>query len=334
MHRKVEQLQLKRIKSKLFTAEYYEFEVEDKAIRYVISNSLSRRRTETLFDKEPTTAPWLETFKPGEVFVDIGANVGMYSIYAAVVSGANVYAFEPESQNYAELNKNIFLNGLHNQVKAYCMAMLDKEQVSQIMLSAFGPAFAHHDFEKSSWEKGEMQIGQLHVKDEERLPQGCISMPLDKLVADGSVPSPNHIKIDVDGFEHKVIEGMQKTLRNPGLKSVLFEVDFKLPESMKTLETLLSQGWTYSRDQLRTNRHEVLAWEQFEKRMTDRKGGQNFILYKDGLYDDYFAEFTQGFVPPHPHEEKPKAPEPVQIPVKQPFLHRVKSKIKSFRVAP
>ena len=62
----------------------------------------------TLFSKEPITLAWIDTFKDGETLYDIGANVGMYTIYAAVMRKANVYAFEPEALNYAELNKNIF----------------------------------------------------------------------------------------------------------------------------------------------------------------------------------------------------------------------------------
>ncbi len=68
---------------------------------------------------------WIAGFEAGEVLVDIGANVGMYTIWAAKTRGVTVYAFEPESQNYALLNKNIFYNQLGDRVHAYGVALSD-----------------------------------------------------------------------------------------------------------------------------------------------------------------------------------------------------------------
>src|SRR5262249_25167160 len=73
---------------------YREMKIDGKPLRYVESNRLSIKRLETLLSKEPTTIPWLDSFSSGDIFVDIGANVGMYSIYAAVLRDARVYAFE------------------------------------------------------------------------------------------------------------------------------------------------------------------------------------------------------------------------------------------------
>ncbi len=52
--------------------------------------------------------------------------------------------------------------------------------------------------------------------------QGCFATTLDALVADGVVPVPQHIKIDVDGLEHAVIRGAAATIADPGVRSVLF----------------------------------------------------------------------------------------------------------------
>ena len=57
--------------------------------------------------------------------MDNGANIGIYSIYAADFTGCHVFAFEPESLNYAEFNKNIFVNYLHERMAAFCMALSD-----------------------------------------------------------------------------------------------------------------------------------------------------------------------------------------------------------------
>jgi hypothetical protein len=56
---------------------YAEAEVDSKRLRLVQTNRLSLKRLQTLFKKEPTTIPWLDSFCAGEVFVDIGANVAV-----------------------------------------------------------------------------------------------------------------------------------------------------------------------------------------------------------------------------------------------------------------
>src|SRR4029450_11497484 len=125
--------------------------VDGKTLRYVESNRLAAKRVESLFAKEPTTIPWIASFQPGETFVGIGGNVGVYSIYGAVMTGCRVFAFEPESLNYAELNKNIFVNGLHDRISAFCLAMSDEEKIDYLNLGCFGEAYSHHDFGENTW---------------------------------------------------------------------------------------------------------------------------------------------------------------------------------------
>src|SRR4029450_4527251 len=88
--------------------------------------------------RNPQRFPGLESFQPGETVVDIGANIGMYTIYAAAFAGARVFAFEPDALNYAELNKNIFVNQLNDRVSAFCLALTDESKVDYLNLGAFG----------------------------------------------------------------------------------------------------------------------------------------------------------------------------------------------------
>ena len=64
------------------------------------------RNYATLFIKEPITIDWIRSFKKNNIFYDVGANVGMYSIFAALISDVKVYAFEPESNNFQTLMQN------------------------------------------------------------------------------------------------------------------------------------------------------------------------------------------------------------------------------------
>jgi FkbM family methyltransferase len=110
------------------------------SLKFHPPSPIVRSNIERLLTREPTTPPWIRSFEPHEVFIDAGANIGLYSVYASVVTGARVYSFEPEAQNYAELNKNIFINGLHETVTAYCVALTDhsalaKERAEKIAIA-------------------------------------------------------------------------------------------------------------------------------------------------------------------------------------------------------
>lgn len=282
-----------------------EFDVSGRIVRYVTTSRQSMKRARSLLTKEPLTIPWIETFKPDEVYVDIGANVGMYAIYAGVV-GARVFAFEPEALNYAELNKNIFVNDLHGRVTAYCMAITDEADVSVLHLSTFSFAGSHHDFAENWW-KTDRNIGGRQIERDKRPQQGCVSYSLDELVSRQVLPPPHHIKIDVDGFEHKVARGAANTFQRPELKTILLEVDFKIPESLQIVDHLRGQGWKVSDHQLRVNQHEYMPEGKIESLMSRGKGGANFIFFKDDSYFQFFEEFTHSFVPPNPVPAKQPA---------------------------
>ena len=80
--------------------------------------------------------------------------------------------------------------------------------------------------------------------------QGCVVSRLDDLIAEGATPVPTHIKIDVDGFEHKVIDGARRTLRNPAVKSLLIETNPALAEHRDMVEALRDLGFTYDEAQV------------------------------------------------------------------------------------
>jgi FkbM family methyltransferase len=261
-------------------------------LRYMTPTPLLRSRVETLLTREPTTPPWLRSFQCGDVFLDIGANVGLYSIYAALVAGARVYCFEPESQNYALLNKNIFLNGLHEQVTAYCLAASDEPGLSNLYLCTLAVGFGHHDFGASSW-KTDLHRGSVVYRKDQRLKQGALGMTLDALVESGALPVPNHIKIDVDGFEWKVLAGAAHTLSRPEVKSVLVETDFSIAENVDTIRYMAEQGWQFSQHQIRLFENEMLAPGELEARIKLCSGQQNFIYFRDGKnYFSLFEEFA------------------------------------------
>ena len=71
---------------------------------------------------EPETFEWIRRYlKTEEVLWDIGANIGVFSLYAALNKENNVLSIEPSAESYATLNANIRLNGLDKYIKALCL---------------------------------------------------------------------------------------------------------------------------------------------------------------------------------------------------------------------
>ncbi len=213
-----------------------------KKLRYAVPNRTTLWRVETLFTKEPSTIAWLSGFATDSVFLDVGANVGMYSVFAAIVPGARVFAFEPESQNYALLCKNIVQNSLSDRVVAFSAALSDEEKFSKIHLSDFAVGGSCHSFDEA--------VDFNLQKKTFSFVQGCYSTTIDKLVQTGVVPVPANIKIDVDGFEHKVVAGARETLTDRTVQSLLIEINPKLDEHQWIITHLRSLGFDYDRAQV------------------------------------------------------------------------------------
>ncbi len=217
-------------------------EVNGKVLAYSTPNSHTAWRVQTLFTKEPDTIAWINGFAEGCVLYDVGANVGMYTLYAAVMRGARVLAFEPESQNYGLLNKNIFSNQLDMLVQAYPVALSDAMGFDKLYLSQFIIGGSCHNFADT------LDFGGRPFKP--GYAQGCFAIALDQLVEQQGFPMPDHIKIDVDGIEHKVVSGAKRALESGQIKSVLIEINTNLPDHMATVRMMESLGYRWSPEQV------------------------------------------------------------------------------------
>ena len=189
---------------------------DGRTFSFVCPNRMVSWRARTFLTKEPETLEWIDTFNGGDVLFDVGANIGLYSVYAASRS-IQVVAFEPESQNYALINQNIFLNGLGNRVKCLAIALSDRNGVDYIYLSRFRAGESLHNFgDALDWQQRPFNPS---------FQQGSVAFSLDGFLEFQPNPFPTHIKIDVDGIEAKVIRGAARTLRDQRLRSLLVEFD-------------------------------------------------------------------------------------------------------------
>lgn len=201
------------------------------------ANTLSTYyRAKTLLTKEPETILWMDTFiKEDDTVYDIGANVGIYSLYSAIKRKARVLSFEPESSNYVMLNRNIYINKISNIVTAYNIALHNENKLSLLHLGEVRTGASGHTFD----DKEDM----YHQEFTPEFSQGVVGFTLDSFIEQFDVPFPNHIKIDVDGNEDKIFEGMQNTLKDERLKSVLVELYVEGDRHKKVLEEFENLGY-------------------------------------------------------------------------------------------
>jgi len=168
--------------------------------------------------------------KEGNTVIDVGANIGIHTVTMANCVGktGHVYAFEPSQNNVKLLRQTMKLNGFHN-VSIIDKAVSDKPGKSLFYLSNGISAHSLTDF---GYNKGSVEI------DVESLDHFFEN--LDKKI--------DFLKIDAEGYDFKVLRGMQNILKNSDLK---FLIEF-FPERLKKagdspsefLQFLFENGFT------------------------------------------------------------------------------------------
>jgi len=185
---------------------------------FICEDELEVWRVKTLFTKEVGTIRWLNTeCQPNDIFYDIGANIGLYTTFAASKIGPTglVYAFEPHIANAHSLLLNININNLEN-VTIITSALHDQNGF-----------FKFNYLSKRSGSSGS-QLGHTHGEDNtEFIPTFTelkYSSTIDKLIKDNIIKPPNLIKIDVDGNELKILHGMNELLNLSPPRSIQVEI--------------------------------------------------------------------------------------------------------------
>lgn len=161
--------------------------------------------------------------RPVDVVYDIGANVGLYTVLLSkrVGDAGQVIAFEPEVRTYEHLIDNLKLNERKN-VRCFRKALGEKSGQASLYLGAVigGGSLVHPQGGGNRAETVEISQG-------------------DELVAAERLPVPRVVKIDVEGFEHAVIQGLRQTLSAPACEMLCCEVHpAMLPEGI-TPESVL-----------------------------------------------------------------------------------------------
>ena len=200
---------------------------------FYLPNKHCEWRVQTMYTKEEDTVAWIRSMTPNEIFYDIGANIGLYTLLASK-QGLAVFAFEPESQNFAVLTRNLAMNKLSKgQAVAFPFCISDGQRIDTLRLSSLIAGGSCHSFASNENFKREEKKWAYE--------QGSVSFSLDSLVFECGMPQPTHIKVDVDGFEDKVLAGGSRVLENT--KSILVEMDSANADHMAWKNTLEERGF-------------------------------------------------------------------------------------------
>ena len=216
---------------------YKSIKILDKEIKFFVPNQLVEWRVDTYFSKEPETLEWIDSFQEKEnlIFWDIGANIGLYSIYNSLKHPkSTTIAFEPSSSNLRVLTRNIFINNLEKNIKVVPTPLTNKKNIFQEMkevqfveggaLNSFGEKF---DFEGKEF-KPTMKYNLLGTT-------------INYLLENSILDIPDYIKIDVDGIEHLILEGGDKFLNNKKVKSLSIEVNENFREQYDKVLNLMNK---------------------------------------------------------------------------------------------
>jgi FkbM family methyltransferase len=217
---------------------YKSIKILDKEIKFFIPNQLLNWRVDTFFTKEPETLEWIDNFEKKEnlTFWDIGANIGLYSIYNSLKNPkSTTIAFEPSSSNLRVLTRNISINNLEKNIKVVSMPLTNKKTIFQEMKEG---QFIEGGAMNSFGEKFDFEGKEFHTT----MKYNLLGTTMNYFIENSILEIPDYIKIDVDGIEHLILEGGDKFLTHQKVKSLSIEINENFKEQYETVLDLMEKN--------------------------------------------------------------------------------------------
>ena len=199
---------------------------------FAVPNSLSNYRADSFSTKEPETLEWIDSMPDGSIVWDIGANVGIYSCYAAKHRNCRVFAFEPSVFNLELLARNIFLNKLTERVTIVPLPLSDELSLNGLNMTS------------TVWGGALSTFGQSYGHDGETMQKVFVIPTIGLSMVDAvellRISQPDYIKMDVDGIEHLILKGGIPVLSKT--KSVLIEINDKFNTQAQEADLYLREA--------------------------------------------------------------------------------------------
>jgi len=189
--------------------------------------------------KEPDTVKWINTyFQEGDTALDVGANIGAYSLIMSKVMNniGSIFAIEPGWHNFYQLNRNIVLNQCQDSITALNIAISDKKSLNTFNYQDLTFGSSLHTLGKP--------VDFVGNPFKPFIQQTVMSYSIDSLVKEFNISHITHIKIDVDGIESKVIKGARNTLKKSSCKTLMIELNDSFEHDLKCIDYIYECGFT------------------------------------------------------------------------------------------
>jgi len=149
-----------------------------------------------------------KTLKPGDVFLDVGSSLGIFTVFGAKAVGpqGTVVACEPGTSSYSRLQMNIELNRLNN-VTRLKLALSDRRSVRKLLLGESSSLSHLTDLPNVDGSSENVQTADY-----------------DSLVEEEGLPIPRVVKMDIEGHEYAALKGMERTLSSPLCVALFCEI--------------------------------------------------------------------------------------------------------------
>ena len=231
--------------------------LDNQKLTFRTGNGRLLWRAKSLLTEEPLMITWIRSMHRDDIVLDVGANVGIYTIPIAK-RVQTVYACELDPLNIAILKENMFLNAVTENVVVLPFACGDSAKIVDVKFRglAYGDAL-------QLIEGGDPQNTRLgHQNHSAKV----IQFSLDDIFVKLDLSRPNKVKIDVDGNEITVLQGMKDLIR--GANEVYFE-DSLSDSCREVVQFLLSTGF-----------EKYQSVEMFSKNNKNQIIGENIVFKK------------------------------------------------------
>lgn len=208
----------------------------NKFIQFYHPSKISAYRSKTIFTKEPDTIEWLNrNGGTNKILFDIGANLGLYSVYYAKKFNGKVYSFEPSFKNLELFTRNIKLNSLQKNIFIIPNTVSKNSEIKR---------FLQNDFTAGQAQATSQSIlennNNFYKENQNSIDYQVISFSLNNLISNKLVENPDLIKIDVDGNELEILEGFE-SLRN--IKNISLIIETRKETEEEVYQKLVMLGF-------------------------------------------------------------------------------------------
>ena len=245
-------------------------QTKTKPILFNIHSDLEKYRIDSFYEKEPETIVWIENCMSSHefespIFFDIGANIGIFSLYAASVNEkSRVFSFEPSPKNFSSLIDNITINNYHNVYPSY-FAVSSKSEFTNLFIPDDRPGNSGAQINYPVDENG------LEFNPKAIIPM--LKVSIDTILNSLNIPSPNYVKIDVDGHEDDIIDGLLPFIKATSFRSLLVEVNGE--DKLRNLEQLFKRH-----DLIRDQEYETFKNHSSIRRAKNGSSARNIVFSK------------------------------------------------------